>query len=197
MSSNADKAWNFKGDHESPPLLLQLCFLPCWTSSSAVTCHPHPQSSRAELQAGQMCSPPCWAIAWPHRDKHRKKDLFHHRKIISGHSILPHIRVYWNSDKAKSFLFVFAALCGEWNYSLQCYRLFFQPHLILINQMTFLQAPANPMHFPRFHSYCTLLQATVLSLLCILVSKKLGFFPFFFFICSGLSSFFKLPHAFR
>lgn len=122
MSNNADKALNFKADHGSPPLLLQLCFLTCWTSSSAVTCHP--QSSGAELQAGQMCSPPSGATAWPGRDKHTKKDLFHRRKMISGHHILPHIRAHWNSDKAKSSLFVFAALCGEWNDSLQCYRLF-------------------------------------------------------------------------
>lgn len=119
MSHDADEALNFKADHGSPPLLLQLCFLTCWTSSSAVTCHPHPQSSGAELQAGQMHSPPCWATARPRRDKHTKKDLSHHRKIISGHGILLHIRVYWNSDKAKPFLFVFSALCGEWNYSLQ------------------------------------------------------------------------------
>lgn len=76
------------------------------------------------LQAGQMCSPPSWATAPPCTDKHTKRDLFHHRKIISGHSILPHIRVYWNSDEANPSLFVFAVLCREWNDSLQCYRLF-------------------------------------------------------------------------
>lgn len=53
MSNNADKALT---DHGSPPPPLQLCFLTCWTSSSAVVCPP--QSSGAELQAGQMCSPP-------------------------------------------------------------------------------------------------------------------------------------------